>query len=178
MAKFKTSILYGLIVSLAGSGLMISLIGLKLLGPKAIPLDNEMIGGTILFLFLYLFLLFGIYFAIKKRKQQKGQTITFKEALLQGIVVSLSTAIFSVLFTYLFYDILYPSYATETLEALKIKMESVNVPNEMMNEKLIEKKEYYSTSVQSFFSFIGNFITGTAFALLLSFFLKSNAKTK
>ena len=178
MTKFKTSILYGLIVSLTGSGLMISLVGLKLLGPKAIPLDNEMIGGTILFLFLYLFLLFGIYFAIKRRKHQNGQTITFKEALFQGILVSLFTAIFSVLFTYLFYDILYPSYATETLEALKIKMESANVPNEMMNEKLMEKKEYYSTSVQSFFSFIGNFITGSAFSLLLSFFLKTNSKTK
>jgi ABC-type sulfate transport system permease component len=176
MAKFKTSILYGLIVSLAGSVLMISLVGLKLIGPKAIPLDNEMVGGTVLFLFLYLFLLFGIYFAIKKKKQQNGQTISFKEALLQGILVSLSTAVFSVLFTYLFYDVLYPNYVNEILEALKIKMESVNVPKQMVDEKLLEKETYYSTSVQSFYSFIGNLITGVAFALLLSFFLKSNSK--
>lgn len=176
MAKFKTSILYGLIVSLAGSVLMISLVGLKLIGPKAIPLDNEMVGGTVLFLFLYLFLLFAIYFAIKKKKQQNGQTISFKEALLQGILVSLSTAVFSVLFTYLFYDVLYPNYVNEILEALKIKMESVNVPKQMVDEKLLEKETYYSTSVQSFYSFIGNLITGVAFALLLSFFLKSNSK--
>ncbi len=176
MAKFKTSILYGLIVSLAGSVLMVSLVGLKLIGPKAIPLDNEMVGGTVLFLFLYLFLLFGIYFAIKKKKQQNGQTISFKEALLQGILVSLSTAVFSVLFTYLFYDVLYPNYVNEILEALKIKMESVNVPKQMVDEKLLEKETYYSTSVQSFYSFIGNLITGVAFALLLSFFLKSNSK--
>ena len=176
MAKFKTSILYGIIVSLAGSVLMVSLVGLKLIGPSSIPLDNEMIGGTVLFLFLYLFLLFGIYFAIKKQKQRNGQTITFKEALLQGIAVSLSTAVFSVLFTYLFYDVLYTNYVSETLEALKIKMESVNVPKELVNEKLLEKETYYSTSVQSFYSFIGNLITGVAFTLLLSFFLKSNTK--
>ena len=178
MAKFKTSMLYGLIVSLAGSGLMISLVGLKLLGPKAIPLDNEMIGGTILFLFLYLFLLFGIYFSIKKRKQQNGQKITFKEALLQGTILSLSTAVFSVLFTYLFYEILYPSYVTETLEALKSKMESATIQQEMITEKLLEKENYYSTSVQSFFSFIGNLITGIAFSLLLSFFLKSSSNNQ
>lgn len=176
MAKFKNSILYGLIVSLAGSGLMISLVWLKLLGPKAILLNNEMIGGTILFLFLYLFLLFGIYYSIKKRKQQNGLKITFKEALLQGIIVSLSTAVFSVLFTYVFYDIFYPNYVTEILEALKFKMESATVQQEMITEKLLEKKNYYSTSVQSSFSFIGNLITGIAFSLLLSFFLKSTSK--
>ena len=176
VAKFKISIFYGLIVSLTGSGLMITLVGLKLLGPKAISLDNEMTGGTILFLFLYLFLLFGIYFAIKKKKQENGQKITFKVALLQGVIVSLSTAVFSVLFTYLFYDILYPDYVPETLEALKIKMESANVPKGMIDEKLLERETYYTTSTQSFYSFIGNLITGIAFTLLLSFFLKSNVK--
>lgn len=176
MAKFKTSILYGLIVSLAGSVLMVSLVGLQLIGPKAILLDNEMIGGTVLFLFLYLFLLFGIYFAIKRKKQQNGQTISFKEALLQGILVTLSTAVFSVLFTYLFYDVFYPNYVSEILEALKIKMDSVNVPKQMIDEKLLEKESYYSTLIQSFYSFIGNLITGVAFTLLLSFFLKSNSK--
>ena len=55
-------------------------------------------------------------------------------------------------------------------------MESVNVPKELVNEKLLEKETYYSTSVQSFYSFIGNLITGVAFTLLLSFFLKSNTK--
>ena len=178
MTKFKNSILCGLIVSLAGSGLMISLVGLKLLGPKAISLENEMTGGTILFLFLYLFLLFGIYFTIKKRKQQNGQRITFKEALFQGIAVSLSTAVFSVLLTYLFYDMLYPSYVSETLEALRVKMESANVPKNMVSEKLLEKKNYYSTSVQGFYSFVGNLVTGIAFSLLLSFFLKSGTTTK
>ena len=176
MAKLKTSILCGLAVALAGSVLMLSLIGLKLLGPEAIALDTDMTGGTILFLMLYLFLLFAIYFAIKKRKESLGQTITFKEAVLQGFIVSLSTAVFSVVFTFLFYDLLYPSYVSETLEALKLKMESIGVPAEKLNAKLAEKREYYSTRTQSFFSFTGNLITGLAFTLLLAFFLKSNTK--
>ncbi len=175
MKKFKTSITYGLIISLAGSLLMISLIEFNLLGPKAISLDNQMIGGTILFLILYIFLLFGIYFSIKKRKDQNGQKINFKEALFQGIVVSLSTAIFSVVLTFLFYEIIYQNYATETLEALKIKMENANVPIEKLNLKLSEKSDYYSTPIQIFYSFKGNCITGIAFTLLLSFFLKSTS---
>ncbi len=173
MMKFKTPIIYGFVVALVGSLLMLTLIGLKLLGSEAILLDKEMVGGTVLFLMLYLFLLFGIYFAIRKRKELNGQIISYKEALLQGLVLSLSTAIFSVIFTYLFYELLYPEYVAETLNALKIKMQDVNVPVEKLEAKLLEKQEYYSTPTQSFYSFVGNLITGIAFTLLLSFFLKS-----
>lgn len=173
MSKFKTPIIYGMAVALAGSVLMISLIELKLLGPKAISLESDMAGGTILFLMLYLFLLFGIYFAIKKQKEQNAQTITFKEAMLQGFAVSLMTALTSVALTYLFYNVLYTDYVSETLEALRTQMQSANVPTAKLQAKLAEKEEYYSTATQSFFSFVGNLITGITFTLLLSFFLKS-----
>ena len=155
---------------------MISLLGLKLIGPKAISLDTEMIGGTILFLMLYLFLLFAIYLTIKKRKEHNGQKITFKEALLQGTVLSISSAVFSVVLTYLFYEILYPNYVTDILSSLQAKMQSLNIEPEKLQQKLAEKKQYYGTSVQSFYSFVGNLITGISFTLLLSFFLKSNSK--
>ena len=86
------------------------------------------------------------------------------------------TAIFSVLFTVVFYEFLYPDYATETLDALQVQMERIGVPADKIKAKLEEKKAYYSTSTQSSFSFVGNLITGVAFTLLLSFFLKSNKK--
>lgn len=175
-SNYKSAVFNGLAVALAGSGLMVSLLGLKLIGPKAISLDTEMIGGTILFLMLYLFLLFAIYFTIKKRKEYNGQKITFREALLQGVVLSFSTALFSVVLTYLFYEILYPNYVTDTLSSMQTKMQRLNIEPEKIQQKLSEKKEYYNTSVQSFYSFIGNLITGISFTLLLSFFLKSNSK--
>jgi hypothetical protein len=177
MAKFsnyKSAVFNGLTVALAGSVLMISLLGLKLIGPKAISLNTEMIGGTILFLLLYLLLLFAIYLTIKKRKEINGQKITFKEALLQGVVLSISTALFSIVLTYFFYEILYPDYVTEMLSSMQTKMQNLSLEPEKIQQKLAEKKEYYSTSVQSFYSFIGNLITGISFTLLLSFFLKSN----
>jgi hypothetical protein len=175
-SNYKSAIFNGLAVALAGSVLMISLLGLKLIGPKAISLDSEMIGGTILFLMLYLFLLFAIYLTIKKQKENNGQKITFKEALLQGTVLSISTAASSVVLTYLFYEILYPDYVPDTLSSLQTKMQSLNIEPEKLQQKLTEKKEYYSTSVQSFYSFVGNLITGISFTFLLSFFLKSNSK--
>lgn len=175
-SNYKSAIFNGLAVALAGSVLMVSLLGLKLIGPKAISLDTEMIGGTILFLMLYLFLLFAIYLTIKKRKEHNGLKITFKEALLQGTVLSISTALLSVVLTYLFYEILYPNYVSEMLSSLQTKMQSLNIEPEKLQQKLVEKKEYYSTSVQSFYAFIGNLITGISFTLLLSFFLKSNSK--
>lgn len=176
LSNYKLAIFNGLAVALAGSVLMVSLLGLKLIGPKAISLDTEMIGGTILFLMLYLFLLFAIYLTIKKRKETNGQKIAFREAVLQGAVLSISTALFSVVLTYLFYEVLYPNYVSEMLSSLKIKMQSLNIEPLKIQQKLAEKKEYYNTSMQSFYSFIGNLITGISFTLLLSFFLKSNSK--
>ena len=135
-----------------------------------------MIGGTLLFLMIYLFLLIGIYYALKKQKEQNEGILSFKTALVQGILTSLTTAFFSVLFTVLFYEVLYPEFVSEFLAALKEKMELENIPKEKIEGKLIEMRGYYSTSNQSLFSFIGNFTTGAAFTLLLSFFLKNNRK--
>ncbi|WP_343488432.1 DUF4199 domain-containing protein [Allomuricauda sp. d1] len=176
MAKLKTPIVHGFVVALAGSVLMLILIALRLIGPKAIVLETEMTGGTILFLMLYLFLLFAIYFAIKKKKDALGRSIKFKEAAIQGLTVSIATAVFSVIFTVIFYELLYPTYVAETIDALKIKMEITGVPEDKLNEKLEERKAYLSTSSQSLYSFVGNLITGVAFTLLLSFFLKSSTK--
>jgi len=176
MKNFKTPILYGFLIALAGILLMLSLIGLGLLGPKAVPTDKEMIGGTILFLMIYVFLLLGIYFGMKKRKEENNLQLSFKEALLDGFIISLSTAFFSVIFTYLFYEILYPDYVNELLTAMKLKMETLGISEEQIAEKLEEKKNYFSTLSQSGFAFIGNFITGMTFTFLLSFFLKSNKK--
>ncbi|WP_109435090.1 MULTISPECIES: DUF4199 domain-containing protein [Aquimarina] len=176
MKKIRTPIFYGFVIALAGTVLMISLLALDLLGPNAISSDREMIGGTILFLMLYLFLLIGIYFALKKKKQQNNSQLSFKNSLLLGFMISISTALFSVVFTYIFYEILYPKYVNELLLAMKEKMNLLSIPKEKIDEKLAERTTYYSTAIQSGYSFIGNFITGMAFTLLLSFFLKTNKK--
>ena len=174
--NYRTPIYYGFIIALGGTILMLSLVGLDMLGPDSISSEKEMVGGTLLFLMIYLFLLIGIYFVIKRQKELNEGKIDFKTAIIQGIITSLSTAIFSVLFTVLFYEIIYPEYVNELLSALREKMELENIPKGKIEEKLTERKAYYSTSNQSLYSFIGNFITGTAFSLLLGFFLKSNRK--
>ncbi len=176
MKKIKTPIIYGFVIALAGTILMLSLLGLGLLGPNAVSSDREMIGGTVLFLMIYLFLLIGIYFALKKKKEKNNSRLTFKEALLEGFIISLVTALFSVVFTYLFYEILYPNYVNELISAMKEKMNLLGIPKEKIDQKLAEKINYYSTTSQGIFSFIGNLITGIAFTLLLSFFTKTNKK--
>lgn len=176
MKKFKLPVFYGFIIALTGTVLMLGLLGLDLLGPDAILSDKEMIGGTILFLMIYLFLLIGIYVALKKKKEQNNSQLSFKEALIQGFIISFTTAIFSVVFTYVFYELLYPEYVNELLTAMKEKMNLSGVSKERIDEKVNEKISYYSTTTQSGYSFIGNFITGMAFTLLLGFFLKTNKK--
>jgi len=176
MKKIKTSIFYGFAIASAGTILMLSLLGLDLLGPKAVSFEREMIGGTILFLLIYLFLLIGIYFALKNQKEQNNSHLSFKEALMQGLVISITTALFSVIFTYLFYEVLYPEYVNDLFLAMEEKMNLLGIPKEKIDEKLAEKMSYYGTTTQSGYSFVGNFITGIAFTLLLSFFLKTNKK--
>ena len=176
MKKFQTPIFYGCVIALAATILMLSLVGLDLLGPGAIASDREMTGGTILFLMIYLFLLFGIYFILKRRKEDNGGSLSFKEAVIQGSLTSLFTAIFSVIFTYLFYEVFYPDYVSELLAALEEKMRLGDIPQDKIDEKIAERRQYYRTSVQSIYSFAGNLITGLAFTLLLGFFLKKGKK--
>lgn len=174
MEKIKTPIIYGFVIALAGSILMLSLLALGLLGPKAISSNREMYGGTILFLMIYLFLLIGIYYVLNKKKEQNKNHLSFKDAVMHGFGISISTALFSVVFTCLFYEILYPDYVNDLLLALEDKMSFSGISKEKIDEKLTEKMNYYSTLTQSTYSFVGNLITGMAFTFLLSFFLKTS----
>lgn len=171
--NYRAPLYYGFVVALCASVLMILLVGLDMLGPDAVLHDREMIGGTVLFLMIYLFLLFGVYFVLKNEKDRKGGTLRFRKAVVLGMLTSLSAGIFSVLFTILFYEVVYPEYVSDLLVSLGEKMEVDQIPKERIQSKLQERATYYSTGTQSVYSFIGNFTTGMAFTLLLSFFLKN-----
>lgn len=174
--NLRVPIIYGFMIALGGTLLMLSLLGLDMIGPDTISSEREMIGGTILFLMMYLFLLIGIYFALKRKKEENRGMSTFTGALKTGILTSFSAAVSSVLFTMLFYEVIYPEYVTDLMVSLESKMELEKIPNDRIAEKLKEQRTYYSTLNQSLYSFIGNFTTGGAFSLLLSFFLKNNKR--
>ena len=171
--KLKVPILYGIAIALGGTLLMLGLLAIDMLGPKAIASQRQMIGGSILFLSLYLFLLIGIYLVLKRAKQENKGLLTFREGLTLGLIVSLTTALFSVVLTYLFYEFLYPHHVDELLLAIEDQMNILGLPEDKIDFKLAEKEIYYSTGTQAGYSFIGNLITGLSFTLLLSFFLKN-----
>ncbi|NER15367.1 DUF4199 family protein [Leptobacterium flavescens] len=166
-------LLVGLGIALSGTVLMLLLLALGLVGPQAVESDKLMYGGTVLFISLYVFILIGLFISLKRRKKQNGDVLTFAEAMKTGLVTSLSAAVFSVLFTIIFYELIYPSYNPEMTEVITAKMEALQLSTEEIREKVEEQTKYYSTSVQAKFSFVGNLITGLAFSVLISLFLKT-----
>ncbi len=173
--KIKYAIKIGFLIALAGTLLMLSLLGLNLVGPESVRNDKLMIGGTILFISLYVFLLIGIYKAIVHYKAKNDNKINFKQAFINGFVVSLSTAVFSVLLTIIFYESIYPDYNEDMTTVLTEKLSQQNLSTTELSKKIKEQTQYYSTFMQSQFAFVGNLITGIAFTLLLSLFLKSKS---
>lgn len=174
MTKNTTyAIKMGFIIALMGTLLMLLLLALGLVGPASVMNDQLMIGGTILFISLYIFLLIGIFLSIKKDKEMSNGEITFLQALKNGVIVSLSTAIFSVLFTVIFYELMYPEYNADMVSVLTEKLSGQGLSENEISEKIDEQTKYYSTALQSQFAFTGNLITGFAFSLLLSLFLRS-----
>ncbi len=171
--KLKISIVAGSLIALAGTILMLVLLALNLLGPESVQNDNLMYGGTILFIALYIFLLIGIFIALKKTKKLNNGTLTFTEALKIGCYTSLATGLVGVVFTVIFYELIYPSYNQEMVEVIVSKMKGLDLTSEQIQQKVTEQTKYYSTSVQAKFSFIGNFITGIVFSLLLGLFLRT-----
>ncbi len=167
------SIRSGFFIALAGTLLMLVLLSINFVGPESVRNDKLMIGGTILFISLYIFLLVGIYKSISNAKNLNNGKINFKKAFLNGFIVSLSTAIFSVICTLIFYELLYSEYNTDMTNVLTEKLSKQNLSETELNSKIKEQTKYYSTALQAQFSFAGNLITGLAFSLILSLFLKS-----
>lgn len=170
--KIVYSVKSGFFIALAGTILMLILLALHFVGPESVQNDKLMIGGTILFISLYIFLLVGIYKSIANAKKEDSK-LTFKKAFFIGSIVSLSTAIFSVLLTVLFYEVIYPDYNTDMTTILTEKLSKQHLGDLEVIEKINEQTKYYSTAIQAQFSFVGNLITGIAFSLILSLFLKS-----
>lgn len=173
---YSISLFVGLIIALAGTVLMLVLFAMDYVGPESVVNDHLMYGGTILFIFLYIFLLTGLYVVFSKIKKLKNNTLTFPEALKFGICTSLSTATFSVIFTIVFYELIYPSYGLEMTEAITNKLQNSNANETEIIKKVAEQTKYYSTRVQAQFSFMGNLVTGVAFSVLLGLFLKTKKK--
>ncbi len=166
-------ILVGVIIALSGTFLMLVLLAFGFVGPKSVLNDNLMYGGTILFASLYLFLLLGIFKALKKRKRSNENSLSFSDAFKTGLIVSVSTAITSVILTILFYEVFYPKYNQEMIEIVSHKMQSTQLTSLEVEKKVVEQAKYYSTSVQAQFSFVGNLLTGIVFTLLLTLFLRT-----
>ncbi|TRX48707.1 DUF4199 domain-containing protein [Fulvivirga sp. M361] len=171
--KVLSPILSGAFIALAGSILMLILLALNLVGPESIKNDNLMYGGTLLFISLYVFLLVGLFISMKKIKKLNGDTLTFLEALKTGFYTSLSTAIFGVIFTIIFYELIYPKYNQEMAEVITARLSNSPLSPEEINGKVAEQTQYYSTGIQAKFSFVGNLITGIAFSLVMGLFLRT-----
>ena len=163
----------GFFIALAGTLLMLSLLAINYVGPESVRNDQFMVGGTILFISLYVFLLIGIYRSIAFIKRLKDDNLNFKTAFLTGLVVSLSAALFSVVFTIIFYELMYSDYNADMTEVLTDKLSKQNLSTTELKSKIEEQTKYYSTAMQAQFAFVGNLITGLAFSLVLSLFLKS-----
>jgi hypothetical protein len=175
--KIAFMIAIGAGVALAGSLLMLLLLALHLVGPASVKNDRLMYGGTLLFISLYIFLLVGLFYGLRKVKQLNGGGLTFLQAVTSGFYVSLSTAVFSVIFTVAFYEMIYPEYNQQMAEIITSKMKNSNLNPVEISGKVAEQTQYYSTWVQAKFAFVGNLITGIAFSVLLSLFLKTKNKT-
>ena len=171
----KYAIKSGFFIALAGSLLMGLLLILNFVGPESVNNDRLMIGGTILFISLYIFLLFGIYKSLVNYKVENNGILSFKNAFYQGLIVSISTAVFAVIFTIIFYTLICPDYNKDMTDILTEKLSSQNLNPVEIEAKIKEQTQYYSTAMQAQFAFVGNLLTGLAFTLILSLFLKSKS---
>lgn len=169
----KTNLLIGFLIAAAESLLLGILLAFKLIGPEAeIDSPSFQVGGTLLFIGIYLFLLFGVYIGISIFKKRNGNRLTYIEALKTGFWISLFSALVSVLFTYVFYELIYPDYRMLMLDKLEMTFESQNLEPGLIKTKLVEFSDYYSTRAQAAYTFLGHLVTGIFYSILLGVFMK------
>ncbi len=125
--KISYAIKSGFIIALAGTLLMLFLLVINYVGPQSVNNNNLMVGGTILFISLYIFLLIGIYKSIVLGKNLNQGVINFTKAFQIGLIASISTGVFSVIFTLIFYELIYPEYNLEMKQMLTEKLSGNNL---------------------------------------------------
>lgn len=169
----KRSFLIGLSVTLLDSLLLSILLHMDVLGPFGeIQNRTYQIGGTILFLGIYLFLFFGVFYGLRQFKVKNEGKMTYKEALINGGTISFFTAFTSILATIILYEFVYPDYAVLMGEKVRVAMTEKGLEEKLISEKVTEIIDYHQTFVQAKFSTIGNFITGLFYTLILGVFMK------
>lgn len=171
--KIRRSFIIGTAIMLSHSLLLSVLILLDKLGPMSeIQSKSYQTGGTILFIGIYLLLFVGIFIGIRLARNVNKDRISYKECVLNGVLISMFTGLTSILATIFLFEFVFPDYDLMMSEKVKDVLEQKDVDAAIIAEKVNSTMSYYSTLTQAKFSAIGNFTTGLFYTLVLSIFLK------
>lgn len=166
---WKGAILTGLIVGIFALGFFSILDGLNKSYNWGInPISIRGVSGLLALLILGV----GIYIGIQKVKRLQKNSISYKQAVLTGLFISLITGIVTATFTLVYCQYINPNYASYLVaESRKFMIEQRESPEEI-TEHITGLQKQLTTPSQVIQAFFGQLIGGLLISLIIGLFVR------
>ncbi len=110
----------------------------------------------------------GLYYAMKKKKAELNNTISFKEAFMTGLIASAIAAAIISGFFYLYNTKINPTWIDKAVDSARKEMVKEKVDPKKIEENIKDLKQIYSPQTQLTAVFVGTFINGMILSLILA----------
>lgn len=123
----------------------------------------------------YVILITGIVLAtINYRDKLNGGFISYGNAFLTGLYVTIITAIITVFYFFIYINYIDPNFTKELLDMSEQNMVDKGYSDEMIDQQLSMASKFMSPVWMLIFGFGGSVIMGVIFSLITSAILKKN----
>jgi hypothetical protein len=124
-------------------------------------------------LFSVLMLIVGIWLALRGKRRENNNQLSYKEAIFTGVKMSMVVAVLVSLYSLAYCEILNPDFAMDmTKEVEKALKASGASPGEIA-EKLKQAQTEFSTPAQVMMALVGQTVIGTIGSLIIGFFIRT-----
>lgn len=118
-------------------------------------------------------LVIGITIGTKAVRRENGNTLTYGQAVLTGIGISVVTAFITSCFAYVYCTFINPGYTDFMVEDTRKVLQQAQVPAEELQKRLALARTEFSTKSQVLQSLIGQSVVGSISSLIIGIFIKT-----
>lgn len=115
----------------------------------------------------------GIYSGMQALKRENKDVLTYKEALIAGVLISFITGVITAVCTFVYFEYINKGFAAYLLsESRKVMVADRLSPNTVA-KNLADLQKQLTIPAQVMQAFVGQFVCGTIISLILSIFSRT-----
>lgn len=118
----------------------------------------------------------GIYTGMAAIKRTNGGNLSYKHALICGIIIAITTALITAAGSFIYCTAINPGYATYMVSESRKVMQANGKSAEEINSSIANLQKQLTTGMQVTQALIGQTLSGTIISLIMAIFVSSRKK--